>query len=386
MQPIQARSFNYMVNQTDFNSNSNKQTNGTNPADRDALRTQSNDKRDKWRNDKRQGLCFRVMGNMNLNNVRLWWVRLSAETMTGDWTVDGGQLSKILSKLLRKWRYRVPSLEYAVIASMGENGRTPHYHLLTTSPMPLDIMPSGGLAYHEPVGAGHEDRVKLSRYIDKNLNEDAVFTSQAWRKSDGFYAWGNPAIFSHFKPVTGSLYVYVHNSTKLQKIPSAKTPINDHQNDYDYMRLQPCRLCGHSLPMTTNYFNRSGLYLRNECRVCWRYVIASNDANRRATCGHVITRQQIRDLHQSAMVNGMTYCYWTHKPIDVWSLDHMQPSAHGGLNVIGNLCITSPRTNAQKADKPLSRWLYELATMGIRHELQSVYLDTLPPVQKSMFK
>lgn len=316
----------------------------------------SNDKKTTRQNGQ-HGLIYRAMGNLRLNGVPIFWIRLSPNPASGDWITDAGTLRSQWRLFSRSWRYRVANLSYAAVLSAGETGRTPHMHIIATSPPPDDCP----LALHcVPVGSTDRDIKKVSRYALKNLRQPTPFTSQQFSRSMSFYRWGNPAIWHIFR---GSLDVYGQVATKPTLFAEGAPP------------LRKCQMCDNHLPETLNYFNRDGSRLRHECWQCWQYRIRANDANRRAAAigaSGTLTWQAVRDLVISARgrERGQWIDYWTKRQISRWSLDHIEPLSRGGSNSISNLCVTAPETNSSKADKPLGQWLAELGARGIRHELQ----------------
>lgn len=336
-----------------------------------------------YRIGKKQGMIWRAMGNFMLNNVQLWWVTVSASDKSLNWIESNAVIAPYMRNTLKTWRYRVKTLQYALIASGGDTGRNPHYHIVATSPLP-DSLQSVDIDSHcVPIIDSDTDRKKLARYCADNLSQDAPFTSQRFRKSQGFERWANPVInrlYHALKADDNSLVdVYVHNS---QKSPLA-SPVNNSDNDYQTPPLHECYICNNHLPRTSHYYHRDGTRLRTQCKQCQRLTVACNDANRRAKAYGdigILSPSEIAELH--VIAGGVDM--WTFEPLTEPSLDHIVALSRGGHNVIDNILICNQSTNSKKGDKTVISWLYELASIGILHPLADSYSIDLR-IQRDMF-
>jgi hypothetical protein len=320
-----------------------------------------NDYRDYLRERTRQGMIWRSIGNFSLNNIRLWFVTLSALDNNLHWIDKSAILRKNVPVLLRKWRYRVPSLEYVLIVSGGDNGDNPHCHILATADIP-DTWQCDDIDSHSViVGDTSEDKNTIARYCEKNLLQDSEFTSQNFRTSKQFPLWSNPAILHLFWELDSSVTVYIHNSTKThfiaEEIPMLKT----------------CRYCNEKLPNTHNYFRKNGGGYRGECRHCSVLMDKAIRANRHnahvgsldiaswvAYCLERRVKHQYRDDYDNQLVD-----------IENVSIDHMVALALGGDNLNSNVCLTSRKNNSDKSAMSFHAWIRRLYSIGIINQWTS---------------
>ena len=335
-----------------------------------------NSYRDALRIRKRQGMIWRAIGNFALNDVPVYWITLSSDDKTLDWIDKRRVIHQEWLKLRRKWRYANPDKQYAFIASGGESGRNPHYHLLSTAPLPNTWSAAEVDVQSKIVGQSPEDRKFIARYCEFNLSQDAPFTHQNFRTSQDFEAWSNSAIFHLFCDLRSSVTVYVHNVTKSTKNHTA-TPT-----------LKECRFCGNRLPKTHNYFIRDGDRFRTECRHCnvlFQKAVRANRNNQHV--GIVDTQKWVayclerrigslyRDDYDGQLI-----------PIDDITLDHMNPLALGGANVLSNVCLTSAKHNQNKSVMPFDAWIRQLYALGIVNQWTNTAVDCRDVLrQKTLF-
>lgn len=336
------------------------------------------------RTRKKQGIIFRAVGNLTLNDVELYVLTLSSQEKRLSPNEKYELIRQKVGKLQRAWVYRHDITHYCIVISGGETGNNPHCHIITTSPLP-DNWNESEIDSHESV-LGSVDNIetevkKISRYAEKNLRQELPFKARSFRKSSEFYDWANPAIFHLYRKIGTPVSVYVHNSTK----NSFNVPL--------IPELKPCVHCQEKLPNTRHYFNYDDMQkgrLRTECHRCYsikRRVCSMNaQAKRNGFSGTVL----FEDAYQLVMSNmvGLQYRdFWDGQLIDSYEFDHIVCRARGGRHAIGNLCITSASNNRAKSDKSVKTWLTELyVNRGIVHPMSHHRIDIASlPRQKRMF-
>ena len=328
-----------------------------------------NDYRDYLRTRKRQGMIYRAIGNFALNNVRLWFITLSSIDKALHWIDKHAVLRQNMPKLLRTWRYRVPSLEYVLIVSGGDNGDNPHCHIIATADIPETWQCDDIDSHSVIVGDTPDDRQAIARYCETNLLQDSEFTSQNFRTSKQFTLWANPAILHLFCEIETSVTVYIHNSTKSENIPSDVPP------------LKACRYCNEPLPKTLNYYLKHGNGLRGECRHCNKLMHKAHNANRRIAGSLNIDIDSWIAYCLERRVGSMYRDDYDGQLIDIEnvSLDHMIAMSLGGENTNMNVCLTSRKNNADKGSMPFDSWIRHLYSIGIENQyMQSVDTSDVP--------
>ena len=332
-----------------------------------------------YRTRLKQGMLFRGIGNLTLNNVRLWWITLAC----ADKSLNSSEKYEIIRQkadnLLKVWRKAHNICHYVIILSGGDNGDNPHYHIVSTASLP-DRWQSDGLDLHcELIGNALTDAKKLARYAEANLRQELPFKAKSMRKSAQFKAWSNPLIYHLYRDNHTPVSVYVHNSRLL------------HFNQEAIPPLKTCRLCHHELPDTVNYFNRRGsANLRSECYRCQSVKRRLRDMYKRClSSGYNVTGKlpyaDVLQLVHDSMTGHQYRCYWTGELIDSYELDHIRPLSRGGYHAVGNLCVPSARINRIKADMTLKAWLRWLWVNGYNHHLIPSSVRDMPR-QQTMFR
>lgn len=338
--------------------NSNHESNG-NQLDRT---------RNQWRDDniasRQQGMVWRAIGNMTLNNVQVWFITLSCVDTRLHWIDKHSILRQNVPKLLRMWRYRVNGFDYALIVSGGESGRNPHYHIVANAPLPEAWQCDSIDSDCEPFGLSGDiatETKKLARYSEKNMRQDSEFTSQSFRRSKGFYSWANPLLKHLFVEVDSSVYVYITNSTKTSFNHSASNP--------KIPLFKECRFCHAVLPETHNYFIKNGSGYRGECRHCNTLYQKAIRANRNHSQHGSIEAYAWLEYCLARRVKGLYRDDYTSEliPIESVTLDHMTAIVNGGSNSNANACLTSADNNNDKGAMSFEAYIrlqYSLGKFG----------------------
>lgn len=292
-------------------------------------------------------LIYRAMSNLAAHGYELYFVTIGLPVRNGDYIGERSAIKASFAKLLAAWikqqQRSNESFDYAYIFS---DAYLPHYHMVTTSKPPsrqdLDID-------CQQIGNSDTDRVKVTKYMRKNIDNASFADSKPFSYSHSFPSWANPEL-------------------RIDKY--------ENSGHFDKPRLKKCSHCGLFLPALPNYFYRDYGKLRSECKRCFRLKNAAcraNDTARDYGLTERLTIEQLALQLERQKANAYeVYCYWTHEKVSIASieLDHKEPFANGGHNTPNNICFTSAKLNAQKSGKPLKQWLSELAAMGYRHELQ----------------
>jgi len=320
--------------------------------------------RDDWRANKRQETIWRAIGNLMLNGISLYWITLKCENGALNWIDKHSILKQEWLILRRKWQYQYPDKEYVLIASGGVSGRNPHYHIISTAPLPDRWQSSDIDSSQELIQDTATDRKRIARYCEINLREKSPFTSQEYRTSKDFPLWSDTAVYHLYCVIQLPSIGIVHYATKSAKVSEAIPSFKE------------CRYCNAILPETVNYFVKNGDSFRTECKHCNVLYQKGVRANRNHSHAGLIDIDSWVSYCLERRVKSLYLDDYTSEliPLSEISIDHMTAIASGGENSNMNVCLTSLKNNREKSTMSFNAWIRLLYSAGIENEF-TPYVD-----------